>query len=108
MEGADEVVGECLHPDFPFDHVGRARDRDRPRCRAFLVNALDERAGLLRRIEIEPDESAHLLHEERIRRELEVLRRCGLSPNARQILTMAFWFRPLPQSNTTAARNAVR
>ena len=47
---------------------------------ALLVDTQDNRTGLLGRIEIEPHDVAHLLDEERIARELEVLLQMRLQP----------------------------
>ena len=77
----DVVVGAAL---------GHARHHRQHRLRAvqgldlgLLVHA--EHHRLLGRVQVQPDDVADLVHELRVGGQLERVRRCGLSSNARQI-----------------------
>jgi hypothetical protein len=58
----------------------------------LLIDAQHD--GTLRRIEIQPDDIADLVDEQRSFDSFQLSWRCGCSPNARQILTTAVWLSP--------------
>src|SRR5262249_27416893 len=50
--------------------------------------------GAVRRIQVEPDDIAHLLHKERVLRSLKASVRCGCKPKARQMRLTVLWLNP--------------
>ena len=100
MTGADDGPGFYIQrreqrrgavPDVIMGASGRqARPHRQQRRRAIqrlnlalLVHA--EHQGAIRRMQIQPDDVAHFVDEQRILRQLERLGRCGCSANAFQM-----------------------